>query len=213
MSRFTTATVALLATISFATSATAENPCGGKPKPKDPKTADIKPKVPEEQPAPMPEKPTPPPELLAMAKAVKGTWSCKGEMTGAQGAYKTKFTVKNKLDLGNMWIKSDMTQAKSKAAKYPFKFTGFTTYSAGEAKWHRVMVDNWGSIGKGWSTGPDATGKTTWEMEMTGSMGSSKFRDYEEPGPKKKQMHMWGEMSMDGGGTWVKVYDATCTKF
>jgi hypothetical protein len=162
----------------------------------------------------MPEKPTPPPELLALAKAQKGNWSCKGEMMKADGStYKAKMKVANKLDLGSMWIKSDVTEAKSKSTKYPFKFTSYTTFNATESKWYRYMVDNWGGVGRGWSTGPDAAGKTTWEMEMTGSMGTSKFRDYEEPGAKKKQIHMWGEMSPDGGKSWVKVYDTTCTKF
>jgi hypothetical protein len=161
----------------------------------------------------MPDKPTPPPELLAAAKAMKGTLTCKGDMMGPDGnsAYKTKLTFKSKLDLGNMWIKTDAAEAKSKATKYPFKFTAYTTYGA-DGKWHRYMVDNWGGIGVGVSSGPDAAGKQTWELDMNGMMGPSKFRDHMEPGEKKKTIHSWGEMSADGGKTWVKVYDTICTK-
>jgi hypothetical protein len=166
----------------------------------------------------MPTKPTIPTQLTDAAKKQKGTWTCKGDMMGPDGnpAYKTTFTVKAKLDLDNMFIRADMAEKKSKSAKYPFKFTSYTTYTDKDAKWHRFMVDNWGGWATGWSTGPDATGKTVWEMDMSGPMGTSKFRDHEEPAAdpkvaKRGGMHMWGEMSMDGK-TWVKVYDSTCTK-
>jgi hypothetical protein len=166
----------------------------------------------------MPEKPVIPTQLKDAAKKMKGTWTCKGEMMGPDGnpAYKTTFTVKAKLDLDNMFLRADMAEKKSKAAKYPFKFTSYTTFTEKDAKWHRFMVDNWGGWATGWSTGPDATGNTVWEMDMSGPMGTSKFRDHEEVAAdpkvaKKGGMHMWGEMSMDGK-TWVKVYDSTCTK-
>jgi hypothetical protein len=166
----------------------------------------------------MPEKPTIPTQLTDMAKKMKGTWICKGDMMGPDGnpAYKTQFTIKAKLDLDNMFIRADMVEKKSKSAKYPFKFTSFLTYTEKDQKWHRFMVDNWGGWATGWSTGPDATGKAVFELDMSGPMGTSKFRDYHEPAAdpklaKRGAMHMWGEMSMDGK-TWVKVYDSTCTK-
>jgi len=124
----------------------------------------------------------------------------------------TKFTIKVNADLDKFWIKSDFAEAKAKGTKYPFKFTAYKTYSAADSKWHQVMVDNWGTTTFGWSTGPDAAGKTVWEMEMTMAGQTVKFRDYEEPvAGKKRTTHSWGEMS-ENGKEWKKVYDATCSK-
>jgi len=166
----------------------------------------------------MPTKPTVPTQLTAQAKKIKGTWTCKGDMMGPDGnpAYKTTFTVKNKLDLDSMYIRTDMAEAKSKAAKYPFKFTSYTTYLEKDSKWHRFMMDNWGGWAVGTSTGPDATNNVVWEMEMNGMMGTSKFRDHEDAPTdpklvKRGAKHMWGEMTTDGK-TWVKVYDTNCMK-
>jgi hypothetical protein len=43
-----------------------------------------------------------------------------------------------------------------------------------------------------------------------GGMGAGMFKDHGDMTDKKVGMHMWGEMSMDKGKTWVKVYDMTC---
>lgn len=181
----------------------------------DPKTA-AKPAPSKEAAAPgMPEKPTIPTALVDATKTQRGTWRCTGAMMGPDGneAYKTKMTGKVKADLDNMWLRTEFAETKSKAAKYPFKFHSYTTFSDKDQKWKRVMVDNWGGVAQGWSTGPDATGKVTWEMDMASDMGTAKFRDYEEPvAGKKREVHMWGEMSPDKGKTWMKVYDITCKK-
>lgn len=175
--------------------------------------AQVKPAEPPKQ--EMPAQPDPPPELAAAAKAMKGTWRCTAEMFDNMEdptvGRKTKFTVKNTVDLDKFWIRSDFAEAKAKGLKYPFKFTSYKTYSAADKKWHQVMIDNWGSVSTGWSTGPDASGKTVWELEMTMMGTTSKFRDYEEPGAKKGELHWWGEMT-ENGKDWKKVYDATCKK-
>ena len=91
------------------------------------------------------------------------------------------------------------------------KFTSFRTYDATSKKWLNVMLDSWGGIGKGWSTGPDAAGKTTFETESQMMGQTFKGRDYEEAGAKKGSLHVWGEFSMDGK-TYNKAYDMVCTK-
>lgn len=165
----------------------------------------------------MPTKPTIPQQVTDLAKANRGTWRCTGDMMGPDGnpAYKMKATITNTVDatLGKMFIKTTFKETKQKAVKYPFGFTAYSTFNTADNKWHQVMVDNWGGIGRGTSTGADANGKVTWEMDVTSSMGSGKMREYEEPATigKKKGVHMWGEMSMDGK-TWMKVYDMNCTK-
>lgn len=157
----------------------------------------------------------PPAEVVAMTKAVKGTWRCTGEMfdnqTDPTVGRKTKFIVKTAADLDKFWIRSDFSEAKAKGLKYPFKFTSYMTYSAADSKWHQVMVDNWGGISTGWSTGPDAAGKVVWELDMSMMGQTVKFRDHEEPGTKKGSRHMWGEMT-ENGKEWKKVYDSLCTK-
>ncbi len=174
--------------------------------------ADAKVKAPEPAPVAMPAAPTPAPELLAAAKAMKGTWSCKGDMFKPDGtSYKSKATMKQKLALDKMWIQGDFAESKTKASPKPMKFTSFRTYDAAGKKWLNVMLDNWGGIGKGWSTGPDAAGKTTFETEASMMGQTYKGRDYEEKGPKKNSLHVWGEYSMDGK-TYNKAYDMICTK-
>lgn len=182
-------------------------------KKKAPDSAMVKPADPApEAAAQMPARPTPPPELLAAAKAAKGTWRCKGEEFGPDGtAMKATATIKNTLDLDKMWIKGTLTMPKKKGQKRGMKWTSYRTYSPTEKKWTMIGVDNMGGWSKGWSTGPDAAGKVTWEIE--GNMGGTvvKGRDYEEPGAKKNQMHFWGEYAMDGK-TYVKAYDVICRK-
>ena len=162
--------------------------------------------------------PKPDAQLVALTKTMKGTWTCTGDMMGPDGnpAYKTKATSKVKTDLDGLWIRTDYVETKSKAVKVPYKFTSYATYDAKNAKWYRVMVDNWGMYGSGWSTGADAAGAIVWDLTMKSPMGDSKFRDHDEPATdpkaKKGSRHMWGEMSMDNGKTYTKVYDVTCKK-
>jgi hypothetical protein len=210
--------MALVCAIAFASVATAGDDKTKTAPPKDakkaPDTAQVKPKEtpPADPAAQMPPTPTPAPELVAAAKAAKGTWFCKGVEYGPDGTeMKSKATMKYAVDLDKMWIKGTLTIPKKKGQKRAMKITSYRTYSAAEKKWHMIGVDNAGGWTKGWSTGPDAAGKVTWEVE--GNMGGTviKGRDYEEPGAKKRQMHVWGEYAMDGKN-YVKAYDVTCTK-
>jgi hypothetical protein len=52
--------------------------------------------------------------------------------------------------------------------------------------------------------------KIMWEGDARGPMGAAKLRDSEEMG--KDGVHVTGEMSMDGGKSWVKSHDVTCKK-
>ena len=213
MKNFTITAMTLLA---FVGTAAAQDAKKKAPDVKADVKVDAKAQIKPAEPAPKaeaPAMPDPPAEMVAAAKAMRGTWRCTGEMfdnpdgTGR----KTKFTVKVAVDLDKFWLRANFAEAKQKGLKYPFKFTSYKTYSAADSKWHQVMVDNWGGISTGWSTGPDAAGKTTWELDMSMMGQTVKFRDYEEPGAKKRQIHMWGEMT-ENGKEWKKVYDSTCTK-
>lgn len=217
MKNFTITAMTLLAFV--ATAAAGDDKAAEKkkaaPDPKaDPKAAQVKAPEPAPAPAPAPPaQPDPPAEMAAAIKAMRGTWKCSGDMSRDDGTtYKSKFTVRVAADLDKFWIRADFAQAKSKDAPYPYKFTAYKTYSTADSKWHQVMVDNWGGISTGWSTGPDAAAKIVWEMDTTMMGKAVKFRDYEEPGAKKGTIHMWGEITDDGGKSWNKVYDTICRK-
>jgi hypothetical protein len=230
MRKISTSTMAAFVMLALASTATAGDDKGqgapaakpaAKPvvKPTAKKQAEpamIKPKEPAPAPTPttdaMPP-PKPAPELVAAVKAQKGTWFCTGQEFGPDGvAMKTKATMRNTVDLDKMWIKSALTIPKKKGQKRATKYTSYKTFDAVTKKWSSVSVDNSGGWSKAWSTGPDAAGKTTWEVE--GNMGAMTFkgRDYEEPGAKKGTIHVWGEWSPDGGKNYVKAYDVTCRK-
>lgn len=183
---------------------TAPAPAAKKAPPPDTAMKPPEPK-PEAPPAP-PAMPDPPQALLDVGKALAGTWRCKG----TDGM---KATLKYKLDLDKLAIRGDVTVPKQKGQKRGYKDVSYRVFSPTDSKWYVVGVDNMGSIAKGWSTGADATGKVTWESEGVMMGQAMKSRSYEEPvAGKKKAMHVWGEVSGDGGKTWTKTYDATCTK-
>jgi hypothetical protein len=69
--------------------------------------------------------------------------------------------------------------------------------------------------GGGWSNG-ETTGmkdnKIDWDLTAHSPMGDAMFRDHEDLTDAKAGAKMWGEVSMDKGKNWVKVYEMTCKK-
>jgi hypothetical protein len=170
-------------------------------------------KAPESKPAPpaAPEMPKPPAEIAAFAKQAAGSWKCKGttaDMTNPTATIAMTATVKTKSDLDGWWLSDSMT---GKAGKTTFKMSAYTTYDAKSAKWRRVSVDNGGTQMVGTSDGMK-DGKMTFNMDTMGPWGGGMFRDYTDMSDMKAGAKMWGEMSMDKGKTWSKVYDMTCKK-
>jgi hypothetical protein len=139
-------------------------------------------------------------------------------MPGGGGEVKTSATMKWKVDLDKFWLRGDLAIKKMKGMKRGYKATSYRTYSAAESKWVEYSVDNMGGVGRMSTTGPDANGKVAWDSEMTMAGQTMKGRHYEEPvldkkgKVKKNAVHMWGEGSQDGGKTFTKEYDVTCTK-
>jgi len=87
--------------------------------------------------------------------------------------------------------------------------TVYRTYDTMAKKWVSVSMDNMGASSRSTSAGM-VDNKITWEGK--GEMGPMTMwsKDYEEmKGPK--EIHMWGEMSMDGK-KWMPGYDVTCKK-
>jgi hypothetical protein len=154
--------------------------------------------------------PDPDATLVAAAKKMKGTWSCKGTMNDMQGApMNVKGTWKWAPDLDKMWIRGDLKIAKLKGWKRGMTMTFFRSLQG--TTWTQVMLDNMGGWGHETSTGPDATGKVSWDGESSGMGMNMKMHDFEEPGTKKGTFHVWGEFSMDGA-KWQQMYDVTCSK-
>jgi len=157
--------------------------------------------------------PDPDAALIAAGKAMVGNWKCKGSTFAPDGtAVTTTATMKYKLELDKFWIRGDLAIAKSKGEKRAMKSTSFRSYSPAEKKWRELSLSNLGGYSIATSDGPDASGKATWDVstQMMGATYPSKT--YEEPGTTKKSRHIWGEVSVDGGKTYVKEFDVTCSK-
>ena len=153
------------------------------------------------------ETPRPPARLEAMGKAVAGTWKCTGTETGMDGAtVKMTATVKAKVELDNWWI-ADTVDLKGKST---FKMFAFTTYDANSKKWRRVSIDNGGRQYVGTSDGMKDK-KVDWHMDFIDSTGAGQVREHIDLTDPEK-LKNWGEMSMDKGKTWNRVFEMTCKK-
>ena len=155
------------------------------------------------------EMPKPPAELDAMAKTAVGTWKCTGESPNPDGS-KGKVTATNKVkvDLDKFWLVENL---EVKGAGMTFKMQAFSTYDASAKKWRRVTVDSMGGYMHGTSDGMKDN-KMTWNLDTVGAMGTGQFRDHMDMTDAKAGPKFWGEMSMDKGKTWNKVYEMTCKK-
>ena len=152
--------------------------------------------------------PTPAPEIKEMLKSMSGTWKCTGQATMSMDPMgPMKATMKSKADLDGFWVQDtfEATMGKTK-----FKFTSFTTFDSASKKWRRVMVDNMGSQQIGTSDGLK-DGKMTFNMDTMGGGMSMMFKDSMDM-TDPKNVKASGEMSMDKGKTWNKVYEMSCKK-
>lgn len=189
----------------LAGTALAQQPKGGapaQPKAAEPPATSVAPPV-----APKP--PEPAPELVELGKSMNGAWKCTGKADVRGTTMDIKATITHKLDanLNKMWIESKFV---GNAAKMPpMKFSMWTTYDAGAKKFRRVSVNGMGGSSTGWGTMTDK--KIAWEMDASGPMGTFKARHSEEV-ISPKEVKVMGELSRDGGKTWVFDHEATCKK-
>ena len=156
------------------------------------------------------EAPKPPQELADMAKNMTGTWKCTGQALGED--MKTmgplNGTAKLKLEFSGYWMHNTYD---AKMGKMPFHFEEYTTFDTQAKTWRRVMVESMGGTDVGTSAGPKDN-KMDWDLATQGMMGAGMFRDHEDWSDMKAGFKSWGEMSMDKGKTWTKVYEQTCKK-
>ena len=151
----------------------------------------------------------PPVELATVAKAIAGTWHCRGQgMDHSQKMVDTTGTMTIKLDVKNWWLHGTFD---SKRGKEPFHFESFTTFNPGTRKWTRVRVESGGNWASGESAG-EKDNKVDWELTTHSPMGDGMFRDHEDLSDPRAGAKMSGELSPDKGKTWVKVYEIACKK-
>jgi hypothetical protein len=151
---------------------------------------------------------SPPADLVKAAKEMAGTWKCTGNGMGMDGKMGTMTaTMTSKTEMGGWWIHDSFD---AKMGSTPFHFESYTTFDAASKKWHRIMAE----VGGGYSTGDAASttpGKMDFELASHGMMGDAMFKDHIDATDPKAVKAM-GEMSMDKGKTYNKVYDMTCKK-
>jgi hypothetical protein len=152
--------------------------------------------------------PTPAPEIKEVLKGMGGTWKCTGSGMGADmQMVPMKATMKTKADLDGFWIQDAF---QGTMGKMKFKFTSYTTFDGASKKWRRVMVDNMGGQMIGTSDGMK-DGKMTFNMDAMGSGQTGMMKDTVDA-TNPKLIKASGEMSMDKGKTWNKVYEMSCKK-
>ena len=150
-----------------------------------------------------PPRPTPQPsaEVARQGKLIAGTWTCKGNRSQSDGS-STPFVAKIaiKLDLDNAWISSQWTQAGEKLIDY-------RTFDDASKQWTRFLLESDGSHSTLTSLG-DKSGEWLWEGALSSSTGTTQVRHHEKLAGK--QLDLLGEMLL--GGTWTKVYSASCKR-
>jgi hypothetical protein len=210
MNKLTMVAVALVSMSGFALAGDAKDPKAGAPKADAPKAGAPAPKADAPKAGDMKMEMKPPQELADMAKTMTGTWKCSGKVLGMdmKTMQDMTATAKLKLDMDGYWMHLTYD---SKMGKMPFHFEEFTTYDTMSKQWRRVMLENNGGQNIGTSTGPKDN-KMDWELATTGMMGQGMFKDHEDWTDLKAGFKSWGEMSMDKGKTWTKVYEQTCKK-
>jgi hypothetical protein len=149
-----------------------------------------------------------PDELVTAGKAMAGTWSCKGNLTGMDGKpVPMNGTYKNVVELDKFWVHGTFT---AKLASMSFQSEEYTTYDPGTKMWKRVWVSNDG--GMMWGTAKADPTKQDWEMTTDGPHGQGMIRDHVDTSDVKAGVKRKLEASVDKGKTWMTVYDMVCKK-
>jgi hypothetical protein len=154
--------------------------------------------------------PKPPAEIAAAIKAMgKATKTCTGQGMGPDMQMADmKGTVTTKADLDGWFLRQtiNMTVGKGKTAS-KMKMESLSTWDSKLGKWRVMGVSNDGGTMNGTAEMKD--GKYEFTGDMIGGMGTASFKDHSDM-TDPKNGKWWGEMSMDKGKTWTKVYEQTC---
>jgi hypothetical protein len=152
------------------------------------------------------EMPKPAQELVDMGKAMAGTWKCTGKVM-MPTQRDTNGNLQFTLDLDKMWIKTTMTETKTKT---PFKFESFVTYDQTSKKWAQVSIDNLGGYRVLTSDGMKDNA-VTWTGQATG-MGKTMQVKSVHTMVAAKDVKIDESMSVDSGKTWMPSVSVECKK-
>ncbi len=171
--------------------------------------------------APMPPAKTPPPEpemkpapeIADAAKAMAGSYKCKGVDFNPDGSSRPSLaTMKISSELDGFYILVDLQEQKTKENATPFKARMYRTYDADAKKWTNTLLATAPGGPLTMTTTDAMGGQVTWSGSFSMQGHSFTEKSHEEPDAKTKSVHIWGEFSMDGGKTFNKDYDITCKK-
>ena len=204
-----------LASAAAADEAKAPPPKAGGPSagaPATPHAAVVAPMPPKQQPPPEPEM-KPAPEIADAAKAMVGSYKCKGVDFNPDGSSRPSLsTMKISSELDGFYILVDLQEQKTKENATPFKARMYRTYDADAKKWTNTMLATAPGGPLTMTTTDTMGGQVTWSGSFSMQGHAFTEKSHEEPDAKTKSVHIWGEFSMDGGKTFNKDYDITCKK-
>ena len=144
----------------------------------------------------------PSPEIAKLGKAAAGAYKCKGvSLRGDGSSTPLEAALTIKLDLDDAWVHASLVEAKAGGVK----FDDYRTYDATAKQWTRIQLTSTSGHVVSTSLGEQG-GKWTWEGTASSPNGTMQVRDYEQR--DAKQLKVWGEALL--GGTWQKLYEATC---
>jgi uncharacterized protein DUF1579 len=185
--------------------------------------------------------PKPAAELKELAGSIQGTWRCTGKATVDGAQIDMKATISNRSDVDGFWIQTNLTATMGKQSYKFTGFTGYNSSenkfyrymvdNIGGAEWNTATSINHGMADK-WAI--------DWEGEQRLDMGAPPPSKEKDPARaqaidqarkagilgtapvvvktkhsesfSKEGLAIKGEMSTDGGKTWVTAYDALCKK-
>jgi hypothetical protein len=140
--------------------------------------------------------------LADSARALTGTWGCRGAVYGPDGPSPSEVTLDVRLELDGAWLRTDFAVS---SGKYSYEFTAYRSFDTVSSQWVNVIVDNLG--GHALSRSTDGV---TWTGESSGPLGTMKIQDTETL-VSSGAMQLLGQYSLDGRG-WSTGYDLSCKK-
>jgi hypothetical protein len=148
---------------------------------------------------------TPAPEIAQLGRTAAGSYRCKGVMMRPDGSSSPlQATLAIELALDKAWVQTSLTETGKPGG---LKFVEYRTYDPVAQQWTRIQLAS--SSGHVISTSlGEKSGTWTWEGTATSPNGTLQLRDYEQLSPK--QIKVWGEALL--GGSWQKLYEATCAR-
>src|SRR5262249_2595560 len=146
-----------------------------------------------------------------LGAALRGTYTCKGEIASPDGSIrKTTARLGVTTGLDGYWITFDVDEHRSKSAPYPQKIRIVQTYDEGARAWTRVAIANRGTPPSAAADHGDEPA-VTWLGNSHADGDLVRVRAHEERDDYAGTIRLWSELSRDGQ-TYLKQYDLECSK-